>query len=91
MGNAKSRNFHLPLPAALYDELREEARRRATPATAVAREAIEACLRDRRKAELREAIAAYAARYAGSRADLDRDLESAALEFLGGRGRSEKK
>ena len=76
------RNFHLPLPAPTYDELREEAEREGRPATSLAREAIEAWLALRRKMELHEEIAAYAADRKGSEADLDRPLERAAARHL---------
>jgi predicted transcriptional regulator len=76
------RNFHLPLPEPLYRRLQDVAARANRPATAVARYAIESWLRHQRRAAVREAIAAYAAGAAGSREDLDPDLENAALEAL---------
>lgn len=76
------RSFHLPLPEELYKELREQARRKGRPATAVAREAIEDGLRALRRQELAEAIAEYARECAGTSADLDVDLEAAGAEFL---------
>jgi len=76
------RNFHLPLPGAVYDALRREADAAGRPATAVAREAIEQWLRDRQRMMVRESIAAYAARHAGTSVDLDPALESAGLEVL---------
>lgn len=82
MKNAKSHNFHLPLPEGLYDRLRSEARKRGRPATVVARQALEAWLRHQRRMELHEAIAAYARRQAGGSADLDAELEEAGLESL---------
>jgi len=77
-----TKNFHLPLPEDVYKALREEAAAVKRPATVVAREAIEAWLRERRKAVLREAIAAYAVEHAGTVADLDPALEQAGLEVL---------
>jgi predicted transcriptional regulator len=74
------RNFHLPLPEPLYRRLQDVAARANRPATAVARYAIETWLRHQRKAAVREAIAAYAADVAGSRQDLDPDLEAASLD-----------
>jgi hypothetical protein len=50
------------------------------PATVVARYAIETWLREQRRAALHEAIALYAAKMAGTAADLDPALEVAALE-----------
>jgi hypothetical protein len=76
------KNFHLPLPEVVYAALREQAAALARPATVIAREAIEDWLRERRRASVREAIAEYAARHAGTRADLDPDLEAASLRVL---------
>jgi predicted transcriptional regulator len=76
------RNFHLPLPEDLYRALRDEAAAVKQPATAIARQAIEAWLRERRKAALREAIAAYATEHGGTAADLDPALEAAGVSLL---------
>jgi hypothetical protein len=76
------KNFHLPLPADVYEALREEAAAVKRPATVVAREAIELWLRERRKRVVREAVAAYAAEHAGTAADLDPALEQAGVEVL---------
>ena len=84
---ATLRNFHLPLPEPVYRALREEAAAAKRPATVVARQVIEAWLRERRRAVVREAIAAYAAEHAGTAADLDPALEAAGLEVLGGKRR----
>ena len=74
------RDFHLPLPEGVYEALHQEASRLGRPATAVAREAIELWLQERKRAVVREAIAAYAVQHAGTSVDLDPDLEKAALE-----------
>jgi predicted transcriptional regulator len=76
------RNFHLPLPDEVYRDLREEAERSSKPATALARQAIELWLYHRRKLARHESIAAFAAEHAGSRLDLDTDLEAASLQHL---------
>lgn len=75
-------NFHVPLPDELYKKLREEADRSNQPATALARDAIELWLRHREKAALHDAMAAYAARHAGTVADLDEELEGESVEYL---------
>jgi len=80
MRSAKNKNFHLPLPESLYEELREEAKKRGRPTTVVARGAIEAWLRQVRRQEVAEGIAAYAEKYGGTRFDLDEDLERAGIE-----------
>jgi hypothetical protein len=80
MKDAPSHNFHLPLPDTLYLRLRAEAQRARQPATSLARQALEAWLLEREKAVLAEEIAAYATACAGSGAELDPELERAALE-----------
>jgi hypothetical protein len=82
MRDAKARNFHLPLSEGLYDRLRGEAQKRGRPATAIARQALEAWFAQQRRTELHEAIAEYARREAGGSADLDRELEESGLESL---------
>jgi predicted transcriptional regulator len=77
-----TRNFHLPLPEPVYRALQEAAAAVKRPATAVAREAIEGWLRERRKSVLRETIATYALEHAGTGADIDPALEEAGLEVL---------
>lgn len=77
-----ARNFHVPLPEEVHAALRSEAERAGKPATALAREAIEAFLRRRRRMALHEAIAAYAASQAGTEYDLDPALEAVAVEQM---------
>ncbi len=79
---ATLRNFHLPLPDDVYQALRDEAAAVKQPATVIARQAIERWLRERKRATVREAIAAYAAEHAGTSADLDAELEAAGLQML---------
>jgi hypothetical protein len=76
------KNFHLPLPDHIYDELKSEAERSRMPATSMARYAIQTWLAARKKTARRQAIAAYAAEMAGTEFDLDRALESATLDLL---------
>jgi hypothetical protein len=79
---ARRKNFHVPLDEDVYLRLKVEAERSGTPATELAREAIEATLAERRRAELDESIASYAVEVAGTSDDLDRELERAALLHL---------
>jgi hypothetical protein len=81
------RNLHVPLNQDLHESLRREAVRTGKPATELAREAIEAALTARRRVELHESIAVYAAAVAGTRDDLDPVLERAASEQLVRRSR----
>jgi hypothetical protein len=76
------RNFHLPLPDDVYEALRQEAARSGKPATVVAREAIEAWLRDRKRSAVHEAVAHYAVSHAGTPVDLDPALEKASVALL---------
>lgn len=76
------RNFHVPLPADIYSQLRQEADKRNEPATVLARQAIEYWLKEQRKAARRQAIYEYAKEVAGSLEDLDTQLETIAIESL---------
>jgi hypothetical protein len=75
-------NFHLPLPADLHDELREEAELSGQPATVLARDALRTVLAHKRRQRLHAQIAAFASEHAGSDLDLDEDLERAGIEAL---------
>jgi hypothetical protein len=81
MGSAM-KNFHVPLPDATYNRLRDAAERSGIPATTLAREAIDLWLRQQQRKVRHEAIAAFAAEFAGTSLDLDRDLEAAGVEHL---------
>jgi len=78
--NSVMKNIHVPLPERLYQELRKEAKKRGRPTTVVARAAIQAWLRQVRRQEVAEGIAAYAEKYAGTEFDLDKDFERAGIE-----------
>jgi hypothetical protein len=62
--------------------LRAEAERTGVPSTTLAREAVDWWLRQQFRKARHDAIAAYAAEMAGTRLDLDADLESAAIEHI---------
>ena len=74
------KNFHLPLPDQTYTLLRAQAERTQVPATALAREAIEAWLKAQAKQARNDAITAYANEMAGTEFDLDPDWEAAGIE-----------
>jgi hypothetical protein len=76
------KNLHVPLPGSLHDSLREAAKRAGKPATVLAREAIEAYLRQLNKAAIDGMISDWAREMGGSELDLDPALEEAGLEFL---------
>ena len=84
------KNFHLPLPERTYTLLRAEAERVQLPATTLAREAIDAWLKDQTRRARHDAIAVYAAEMAGTELDLDREWESAGIEHLVRIGRVRK-
>ncbi len=84
------KNFHLPLPEQTYSNLRAEAERTQVPATVLAREAIDSWLRQQLRKARHDAIAAYAADMAGTKLDLDPDLESAGIEHLVKTGKAAK-
>jgi predicted DNA-binding protein len=79
---ARRKNFHVPLSDDVYMRLKGEAERTGKPATELAREAIEAALSERRRAELYQSIASYAAVAAGTNDDIDRELERATVQYL---------
>ena len=76
------KNFHLPLSEKIYSDLMAHARELKRPATSIAREAIEAWLRQRRKNFRQQAITEFAGQYAGTSFDLDPALEAADVEFM---------
>ena len=76
------KNFHVPLPEPIYGRLRAEAERAQVPATTLARDAIDAWLKQREQQALHDAIAAYAEEMAGTEMDLDPELEAAGSEVL---------
>jgi len=82
MIKASQRNFHVPLPKALYDRLRTEAEQSGESATEIARHAIAEYLEQRRRDAIHSAIANYAKRHAGTEVDLDDELEAASSEHL---------
>ncbi|HXK04868.1 MAG TPA: hypothetical protein VMS37_20870 [Verrucomicrobiae bacterium] len=84
------RNFHLPLPNETYDQLRSVAERSGMPATALAREAIDLWLRQQLRKARHDAIAAFAQEAAGTRLDLDPELEAAGLDHLTKTGKAPK-
>jgi predicted transcriptional regulator len=76
------RNFHVPLPPNVYDQLRQEAERTNQTATSIVRQAIEYWLKQQKKAEERRQLAEYVEAMAGTAYDLDPDLEAAGIEFM---------
>ena len=82
---SRRRNFHVPLPDYLHDALRKESVRLERPATELARQAIEAWLRERKRLAMFDAIAEYATDSAcegAGKEDLDEELEAAAAVEL---------
>jgi hypothetical protein len=77
-----TKNLHVPLPEALYDELRSAAREVDQPATRFAQELMRAGLDEWHRARRRQQIAAYARQVAGSSEDLDPELERAGIDSL---------
>ncbi len=76
------KNFHLPLPDRTHAQLHAVAERDNVSATTLAREAIDAWLREQSRKARRDAIAAYAAEMAGTDHDLDPQFEAAGVEHL---------
>lgn len=82
MASTTTKNFHLPLPASLYAGLREAATRAGAPATSLAREAIEAWLKEERRRRQRSDLADFVEANAGSTWDLEPQWEAVALASL---------
>lgn len=82
MRAAANKNFHLPLPSALYADLRAAAERAGTPATDVAREAIQVWLKQERRRKIQQDLRAFAEAYAGTEWDLDPQFEAAGIESI---------
>ena len=80
--STSSHNMHVPLSTDIHTRLKAEVKRSGQPATVLVREAIETWLVEREKAALHHAIAHYAEAVAGTSADLDPDMEKAAVEHL---------
>lgn len=84
MPTATTKNFHLPLPPEIYADLRAAAERVGTPATDVAREAIQAWLKQERRLRIHAELRAYAEVTAGSSDDFDPAVSAAGAQtFLG--------
>ena len=66
----------------MHARLKAESKRSGQPTTALVREAIDAWLAEREKEALHASIADYAHTVAGTTADLDPEMESAAVEHL---------
>jgi len=79
---AATKNVRVPLPEALYTELRSAAREARRPTTRFAQELVRANLDQWRRARQRQEIAAYARQVAGSSEDLDPELERAGIKSL---------
>lgn len=77
-----TKNFHVPLPEALYEELRNAAREADRPATKFAQDLMRAGLEEWRRARRRQQVAAYAREAAGTGEDLDSELERAGVAAL---------
>lgn len=82
MSHKATKNLHIPLSGPSYEELRRLAEQLKTPATRLAREAIEFWLERQRQRALHQSIMRYAGETAGTEWDLDPALEAASLEFL---------
>ena len=74
--------LELPLADDLLALLQEEAARAGQLPMTFITELVAQWLRERQRQRVAEGIAAFAAEYAGTELDLDRDLEAAGIECL---------
>lgn len=77
-----TKNFHLPLPATLYASLREAAARAGTPATGLAREAIENWLKEDQRRLQRAELADFVDANAGTAWDVDGQWEQSGVASM---------
>jgi predicted DNA-binding protein len=82
MPEALKKNLHVPLPPELHTALRQHSQRLNTPATALAREAIEEFVERLHRAEIAEQIREYAVAVAGTEDDIDVELAEAGEDAL---------
>lgn len=80
MSGLRSKNIHVPLPPKLHEGLKEQAVRLGTPATVLARTAIEEWVERTRREQLDEEVRQYALAMGGTEADLDVLFEEAGVE-----------
>ncbi|MBX3142719.1 MAG: hypothetical protein KF813_03100 [Trueperaceae bacterium] len=78
----ETKNLHVPLSLELHTSLKAQATRLRTPATVLARDAIEAWIQKCKQEQLTEEIRAYAEAVAGSGDEFDKALEAAGIEFM---------
>jgi plasmid stability protein len=76
------RNFHVPLPDDLYEELKTEAAAGGRSASSLAREAIAHWLALHKQARVHREVLEYATAMAGTAHDLDIIVEAASLEVI---------
>ncbi len=76
------KHLHLPLAEDIHSALMNEAQRRGTSATTLAREAVERLLLEARSQALETELEAYIRAEAGGPHDLDEALEAAGVEHL---------
>lgn len=76
------KNMHIPIPESVHAALMSHAKARGESATALARTAIEALVKELEREQRRARISAFAAEYAGTDWDLDAGLEAAGIEVI---------
>ncbi|MDZ7801792.1 MAG: hypothetical protein U5K81_13525 [Trueperaceae bacterium] len=80
MPATSKKNLHVPLPPELHSALKEQSNRLRTPATTLAREAIEEWIRLRKREQVAQELRAYADEMAGTDADVDPAWEDAGVD-----------
>ncbi len=79
---SKIKNFHVPLPSKTYLELRKVSDDLSQPATKIVKVLIELWLKGKKRQFIHQGVLDYAKAHAGTKADLDFELEGAAVEEL---------
>jgi hypothetical protein len=76
----RPRNFHLPLPADTYDELRSASEEMSQPATQLVRSILQNWLKLRKKAQTKNKIAEYTREIESNDVSIDSDFEALGVE-----------
>jgi predicted DNA-binding protein len=82
MNTTALKNCHIPLPNNLYSRLKKEAKQSKQPVTKLVRYAVESWLEQQQSLMIEEELTKYVNSCAGSKHDLDPDLEAASIDHL---------
>jgi predicted transcriptional regulator len=76
------KSIHLPISDSLLQNLKEHAKKENRTVSGIVAEAVENWLKQKRKEKIYQQIKEFSSKYAGSKYDLDEELEAAGSKFL---------